>query len=127
MQPTFYASTYVDILRGGVLNTDISTRIRDFQLGGDFSLSPSTGQLQSYTVGVSLDRPREKISLQAINGINSFLATYHQRFNEQVEVAYKAEWNANASALAMEVGAKYNLFAGGFLKVHYELSLLSFH
>lgn len=81
-------------------------------------MSPSTGQLQSYTVGVSLDRPREKISLQAINGINSFLATYHQRFNEQVEVAYKAEWNANASALAMEVGAKYNLFAGGFLKVH---------
>jgi voltage-dependent anion channel protein 2 len=117
VQPTLYASTYLDILKGGLLNTDLSTRIRDLQFGGDFSLSSSTGQLQSYTFGVSLDRPREKISLQAINGINSFLATYHQRLNEQLEVAYKTAWDAKTSNLAMEVGAKYNLFAGGFIKV----------
>lgn len=49
-----------------------------------------------------------------MTGCKSFNAAYHQRFADNLEVAYKSFWSPKA--LAMEVGAKYYLVGGGFVK-----------
>ena len=53
----------------------------------------------------------------SLTGFNTFNASYYQKFNDQVEVAYRANWNNKLSNLAMEIGAKYLLTGGaGFIK-----------
>ena len=99
------------------VSAEIATRLRDVQVGADVQCRPLSRSIESYSVGVSLDRAREKISVQALTGFSTFVASYHQRFNEQLEVAYRATWDAKTTGLGMEVGAKYALFNGGFLKV----------
>lgn len=121
VQPTVHASTYFEGLNAlssaPLITSDISTRLRDVQFGFDFAYSPLSQSVERYSVGLLLDRPREKIALQALQGFSAFNAAYHQRFNEQLEVAYKAAWSLKTAVLGMEVGAKYNLFNGGFVKV----------
>lgn len=121
VQPAVHASTYLEGLKSPspapLITSDISTRLRDIQLGLDFAYSPLSQSVERYSVGILLDRPREKIALQAAQGFSAFTAAYHQRFTEQLEVAYKAAWSVKTAALDMEVGARYNLFSGGFVKV----------
>lgn len=52
----------------------------------------------------------------SLTGFTAFNATYFQKFNDQVEIAYRANWNNKLANLAMEIGAKYNLNGGGFIK-----------
>jgi voltage-dependent anion channel protein 2 len=51
-----------------------------------------------------------------LTGCQSFNASYFQKLNEQVEVAYKAFWSTKCPAMIMEVGAKYNVGPGSFVK-----------
>lgn len=111
-QPTFAATTTVDLFRGPQVAGDLALRFRDVQFGGEVGFDLSKGTLDKYTLSVALDRPREKVVLQALTGFSSFAATYYQKFNEQVEVAYKATLNAKIQSVAMEVGAKFNLQGG---------------
>lgn len=60
--------------------------------------------------------PHLLASLSSLTGFNTFNASYYQKFNDQVEIAYRANWNNKLSNLAMEVGAKYLLVGGGFVK-----------
>jgi voltage-dependent anion channel protein 2 len=47
--------------------------------------------------------------VSSLTGFNVFNAAYYQKFNDQVEVAYRASWNHKVSSLSMEIGAKYFL------------------
>ncbi len=110
------ATTTVDMLKGSSFVSDLSTRFRDFQLGGEVGYDATKGTIEKYSVALSLDRPREKAILQALTGFNTFSASYLQRFTDQLEVAYRASWSLKVPNLAMEVGAKWNLLGGGFIK-----------
>lgn len=118
-QPVFVTTSTFDwAAKGPVVWTDVSTRYADFQLGGEVGYNMTSQKIDKYSVALSLDRPLEKFTLQALTGFKAFSATYHQRFNEQLEVAFKANWNGKAatSATGLEVGAKYFLVGGGFVK-----------
>jgi hypothetical protein len=115
-QGCFLTSTSIDIFRGPVLTTDLATRFRFLQLGGEVGYDVSKGTLDKYSVSLAIDRPREKMVLQALTGFKTFTASYFQKFNDQLEVAYRSSWNAKVPSLTMEVGAKWNLIGGGFIK-----------
>ncbi|PJF19323.1 hypothetical protein PSACC_00830 [Paramicrosporidium saccamoebae] len=115
-QGCFLTSTSIDVFRGPVLTTDLATRFRFLQLGGEVGYDVSKGTLDRYSVSLSIDRPREKMVLQALTGFKTFTASYFQKFNDQLEVAYRSSWNAKVPSLTMEVGAKWNLIGGGFIK-----------
>lgn len=115
-QPALVATTTLDVFSGPVLTADVAARFRDIQIGGEIGYDVAKGTLDKYTAAISLDRAREKVVLQALTGLRSFQAAYFQRFTDQIEVAYKATWNGKLPNLGMEVGAKYYLLGGGFLK-----------
>lgn len=112
----FLTTTSVDVLRGPIMTTDMSSRFRDFQFGGEVGYDVARKSIDKYSLAISLDRLREKATLQAHTGFKSFTASYYQRFTDQLEVAYRASWNAKVPNLAMEVGAKWNMIGGGFAK-----------
>lgn len=105
---------------------DISTRIADVQLGGEVGYDVSSGQVDKYSVALCFDRPREKFVIQALTGFKAANATYFQRFNDQLEIACKATWNGTAApkglpapvtaGSGLEIGAKFYLLGGGFVK-----------
>ena len=51
-----------------------------------------------------------------LTGCKSFNASYFQKISDQLEVAYKAFWSTKSPAMSMEVGAKFNLQGGSFVK-----------
>jgi voltage-dependent anion channel protein 2 len=109
-------SATIDIFKGPVMVTDLATRFRDLQFGGELGYDVAKGTIDKYSVSIALDRAREKAVLQALTGFKTFTASYFQKFNDQLEVAYRASWNAKVPNLTMEVGAKWNMIGGGFLK-----------
>lgn len=115
-QGFFVTSTTVEALKGPVVTSDMAARFRDFQLGGEASYDVAKGGLEKYSVSLSLDRSREKAVFQALTGFRAFSATYYQKFNDQLEVAFRSTWSAKVPTVGMEVGAKYYLLGGGFLK-----------
>ncbi len=118
-QPTFVTTTTFDLVKGPVVWADAATRYADVQFGGEFGYNMSNGKIDKYSLAVALDRPREKLVIQALTGFKAASATYYQRFNDQLEVACKASWNGKAATTAstgLEVGAKYHLIGGGFIK-----------
>ena len=112
----FVATNTIDVLRGPTMNSDLSTRFRDFQLGGELGYDVSKGTIDKYTVSLALDRPREKAVFQVLTGMRSFNFAYLQKFSDQLEVAYRTTWNAKLPNMSMEVGAKWFLLGGGFVK-----------
>jgi voltage-dependent anion channel protein 2 len=104
----------VDVFSGPVVKSDVSTRFKDFLVGAEFGYDVSTASISHYSASVGIERPREKAVLQLLTGCKSFNAAYYQRFADNLEVAYKSFWSQKA--LAMEVGAKYYLVGGGFVK-----------
>lgn len=96
--------------------TDLATKFRDFMLGGEMGYDVSRGLIDKYSISVGLERAREKAIIQAHTGFNNFTASYFQKFSDQLEVAYRASWSIKVPNLAMEVGAKWNLIGGGFVK-----------
>jgi len=116
IQPAIMATVALDLFRGPIVNADVSTRFRDVQVGAEIGYDVAKSNIEKYTAAIAFDRPREKVVLQALTGFKSFAACYHQKFNDQLEVAYKATWNGKLPNLGMEIGAKYYLIGGGFLK-----------
>lgn len=110
------ASSHVDVLNGPLAYGQVSTRVKDFMLGAEVGYDVASGKLEKYTASIALDRPREKVVLQVLTGCQSFNASYFQKINDQLEIAYKAFWSAKSPAMSMEVGAKFNLQGGSFLK-----------
>lgn len=116
-RPAFVTTTTVDVFRGPLVWTDVATRWSDFLLGGEVGYDVTSGKVDKYSVALALDRPREKLVIQALSGFKAANATYYQRFTDQLEVALKASWNSKVTTnTGMEVGAKYHLVEGGFLK-----------
>lgn len=115
-QGCLLTSSTVDVLRGPLLTTDLATRFRDVQLGGEIGYDAAKGTLEKYSLAIALDRPREKAILQALTGFKTFTGSYFQQVNDQLEVACRASWNSKVSNLTMEVGAKWYMLGGGFLK-----------
>lgn len=64
-QPCFSAAANVDVFKGPLLGADVSARFRDFLVGGEVNYDISQGTIEKYSTAVSLDRPREKIVVQA--------------------------------------------------------------
>lgn len=64
-QPNFFASANVDVFKGPILGADMSARFRDFLLGGEVNYDINQGKIEKYSAALSLDRPREKIVIQA--------------------------------------------------------------
>lgn len=95
--------------------TDLSTRYSDIQVGGELGYDVNSGKVDKYSVALALDRPREKFVVQALTGFKAANITYFQRFNDQMEFACKANLTQK-SPLGLEVGTKYYLNGGGFLK-----------
>ena len=130
----FSAAASVDVFKGPMLGADVAARFRDFLVGGEVNYDISQGTIEKYSTAISLDRSREKDCHSSVimcfnynyppysihfslTGFNTFNASYYQKFNDQVEVAYRANWNNKLSNLAMEIGAKYILTGGnGFIK-----------
>ena len=54
--------------------------------------------------------------IQALTGFNVLNGCYYQKFNDQLEVAYRASWSMKLPNVTMEVGAKWNMIGGGFIK-----------
>lgn len=115
-QGYLFATSSVDVLRGPILTSDVATRFRDLQLGGEIGYDVARGSIDKYSVSLAFDRPREKAVLQALTGFKTFSASYFQKFNDQLEVACRATWSAKLPNLSMEVGAKWFLLGGGFIK-----------
>lgn len=116
-KPAFVSTMTFDFFRGPLVWTDAATRWSDIQVGGEVGYDVSSQKVDKYSVAVALDRPREKFVVQALTGFKAATATYYQRFNDQLEVAFKASWNGKTvGSTGMEVGAKYHLLGGGFLK-----------
>lgn len=115
-QPLFFTTASLDLFKGPLVNADVATRCRDIQLGADLTYDMSKGAIDKYSVGLGLDRAREKVYVHALNSLSAYQLGYHQRFNEQVEVGYRATWNSKLPNLAMEVAAKYYLVGGGHVK-----------
>ncbi len=116
-QGAFLTSAAIDLAGGpATVSSSLSARMRDFQLGGEVAYDVSKGALEKYSLALSLDRCREKAVIQAHTGFKAFSVGYFQRFTDQLEVAYRASWNGKAQNMTMEVGAKWLLLGGGFLK-----------
>lgn len=119
-QPAFVTTTTFDVFRGPLVWTDIATRWSDIQVGGEVGYDMASGKVDKYSLAVALDRPREKLVLQTLTGFKAVNAAYYQRFNDQLEVALKATWNnkgaTSTANTGMEVGAKWHLIGGGFIK-----------
>jgi len=64
-QPLFAASASVDVFRGPMLSADASARVRDFMVGGEISYDITHNKIEKYSAALALDRPREKVVLQA--------------------------------------------------------------
>lgn len=132
-QPSFVTSANLDLFNGPTLLSDLSTKFHDLVIGAQVTYRTKnealsgTLPLEKYSFAIGLDRPREKILLQAQCGLKTLTAAYLQKFNEQLEVAYRTTWDSNTAKpfafnlkeggqLNMEIGAKYNLIGGGFIK-----------
>lgn len=64
-QPMFAASASVDVFKGPMLGADASARVRDFLVGGEVSYDLTQSKIEKYSAALALDRPREKVVLQA--------------------------------------------------------------
>lgn len=115
-QGPILAGASLDVFNGPIVKADLATRIKDFLVGGEVGYDVSTGKINKYTASVAFDRPREKVVLQMLTGCKSFNAAYFQKFSDNLEVAYKSNYAGLSKSLAMEVGAKYFLVGGGFVK-----------
>ena len=112
----FLSTTTIDVFRGPNMTSDLSAKFRDLQLGGEVGYDVAKGTIDKYSVALALNRPREKAVIQALTGFNTLTASYFQKFTDQLEMAYRASWSMKVPNLAMEVGAKWNLQGGGFVK-----------
>lgn len=135
MHPKIYLSTSSDLSSFAVqkdgsltssaspsVSAEVGTRIQEFLIGGDVTFKPLSQTLEAYSVGLTLERAREKVSLQAHTGFSAFTAAYHQRFSENLEIAYRATWKTASNAIGMDLAAKYSLYTGAFFKVYQSIS-----
>lgn len=91
------------------VTTSLAARLYDMQVGGEVSFDVKAKAVEQYSLGLSLDRPREKILLVANNGLQSFTGSYLQRFSDQLEVACRGTWSPKLPTMSMELGAKWYL------------------
>ena len=53
-----------DVFSGPIVKSDVSTRFRDFLVGGEVHYDVASANVHQYTASIAFDRPREKAVLQ---------------------------------------------------------------
>lgn len=75
------------------------------------------GKIARYNATLGYTAPEYAVAVHATNSLSVFSASYYHRVSSDVEAGGKAVWDSKGSnAVALEVGAKYQLDQTAFVK-----------
>ena len=90
-----------------------------FLLGAEASYNVTEGKVTRYAAAVGFSAPEYAVTLQGLNNLNLFSASYYHRVSPDVEAGAKAVYDTRASPagnVALEVGTKVYLDGAAFVK-----------
>ena len=90
-----------------------------FLLGAEASYNVTEGKVTRYAAAVGFSAPEYAVTVQGLNNLNLFSASYYHRVNADVEAGAKAVYDTRASTkgnVALEVAAKMYLDGAAFVK-----------
>ena len=89
------------------LTSSVALRVRDFQVGGEISLDSLRRNIDRYSLGVSLNRSREKAAIVVCPTQKTVTGAYLQKFSDQLEIACRTTWTPKVPSIGMEIGARW--------------------
>lgn len=102
------AEPVTDGAQGPTFTADTVIGRDGFLLGAEASYNVTEGKVTRYAAAVGFSAPEYAVTLQGLNNLNLFSASYYHRVSPDVEAGAKAtyDYKGTTQNVNLEVGAK---------------------
>ncbi|GAB5593700.1 Mitochondrial porin [Umbelopsis nana] len=115
-QPNVHTVASLDVFKTH-FNVNTVVGHEGFLAGGEIAYDVLDGKIARYNATLGYSAPEYAVAVHATNSLSVFSASYYHRVSSDVEAGGKAVWDSKGSnAVALEVGAKYQLDRTAFVK-----------
>ncbi|EKM79267.1 hypothetical protein AGABI1DRAFT_85125 [Agaricus bisporus var. burnettii JB137-S8] len=117
-QPGFHTRASLDVFRGPTFTADAVVGRDNLFLGAEAAYNVTEGNVSRYATAIGYLSHDYSITVHALNNLNTYHASYHQRISDSTEAGAKAVYDTKAThgGVALEVGAKTVLDQSSYLK-----------
>ncbi|GJE99839.1 porin [Phanerochaete sordida] len=117
-QPGLHTRAFLDLFKGPTFTADTVIGRDGFLLGAEASYNVTEGKVTRYAAAVGFSAPEYAVTLQGLNNLNLFSASYYHRVSPDVEAGAKATYDTKGTtqSVHLEVGAKAYLDNAAFVK-----------
>ncbi|KAI0696284.1 eukaryotic porin/Tom40 [Cytidiella melzeri] len=117
-QPGLHTRAVLDLFKGPTLTADTVVGRDGFLLGAEAAYNVTEGKVTRYAAAAGFSAPEYAVTLQALNNLNTFTASYYHRVSTDVEAGAKAVYDTKATTqgVHLEVGVKSYLDSAAFVK-----------
>ncbi|KAK4989754.1 Mitochondrial porin [Elasticomyces elasticus] len=118
-QPNLHARAFLDHGAGGNINAVLDAVVghEGFLVGAEAGYDVQKAAVTRYSAAVGYQTPGWTASIQGIQNLSVFAASYYQMINASVEAGAKATYDVqNGSKVGLELASKYKLDPASFAK-----------
>jgi len=117
-QSGLHTRASLDVFRGPTFVADAVFGRDGFLFGAEAAYNVTEGNISRYAAAVGYNAPEYAITLQALNNMHTYTASYYHRVNLDTEAGAKALYDTKATHgnVVLEVGTKTYLDRSAFVK-----------
>ncbi|EKM51656.1 uncharacterized protein PHACADRAFT_261920 [Phanerochaete carnosa HHB-10118-sp] len=117
-QPGLHTRAFLDLFKGPTFTADTVLGRDGFLLGAEASYNVTEGKVTRYAAAVGFSAPEYAVTLQGLNNMNLFSASYYHRVSPDVEAGAKATYDSKGTTqnVQLEVGSKVYLDNAAYIK-----------
>lgn len=117
-QANFHGRTFIDLLKGPVVNVDAVIGHEGLIAGAAAGYNVQKAQVTNYSAAIGYIHNDFTASVTATDNLSVFAASYYHKVNKQVEASAKATWaSKSGNAVGLELATKYRVDPMSFWKV----------
>ncbi|KAK2070191.1 hypothetical protein P8C59_004706 [Phyllachora maydis] len=116
-QANFHGRTFIDLLKGPVVNVDAVIGHEGLIAGAAAGYNVQKAQVTNYSAAIGYIHNDFTASVTATDNLSVFAASYYHKVNKQVEASAKATWaSKSGNAVGLELATKYRVDPMSFWK-----------
>ncbi|KAF9450562.1 hypothetical protein P691DRAFT_810097 [Macrolepiota fuliginosa MF-IS2] len=117
-QSGLHTRAALDVFRGPTFTADAVVGRDGFLFGAEAAYNVTEGNITRYATAVGYNAPEYAVTLQALNNLNTYTASYYHRVSRDTEAGAKALYDTKAThgGVVLEVGTKTYLDDSAFVK-----------
>jgi voltage-dependent anion channel protein 2 len=117
-QSAFHARAALDVFKGPTFTVDAVVGREGAVAGVEAAYNVSEGSISRYAAAVGYNAPEYAVTLQTLNNLQTYTASYYHRVSQDTEAAAKAIYDNKAThgGVILEVGTKTYLDNSAFVK-----------